>query len=270
MKYTRFKNQEGQALLLIVMLLATVITVVMTVAFKSTTDTQITKLEEQSQKGLSAAEAGIEQALNSRLSSGSVPITYPNFTGTATIVNNPTLNNFVSPLIAKDQQYTYYLAPYTPANADPFNVNLSYTGPIHVYYDTQTGNCHAINLEITVYFGATTDSSVRRYVADLNNLFGSGHAEGNLPVSPGTSFQGTTFNCEVNFVVPPQARLMFIRPFLDSTRIGVQSDFNNHLLPVQGKVITSTASDSSGGVTKSVQLFQSYPQIPSDFFVTQF
>ena len=50
------KNEKGQVLLITIMLLAAAVTVVMTIAFNSTTETQITKLEEDSQKALSAAE----------------------------------------------------------------------------------------------------------------------------------------------------------------------------------------------------------------------
>jgi hypothetical protein len=39
--------------------------------------------------------------------------------------------------------------------------------------------------------------------------------------------------------------------------------------PAQGKTITSTASFGESQVTKKVQLFQSFPQLPAEFFVTQ-
>ena len=57
------KSQKGQILLITVMLLATVMTIVLSVSFKSVTDTQVTKLEEESQKALAAAESAIEVAL---------------------------------------------------------------------------------------------------------------------------------------------------------------------------------------------------------------
>jgi hypothetical protein len=40
-------------------------------------------------------------------------------------------------------------------------------------------------------------------------------------------------------------------------------------VPFAGRVITSEAKTSTG-VTKKIELFQSNPQIPSDFFVTAF
>src|SRR3990167_1007022 len=57
------KNKRGQILLITVMLLATVMTIILSVSFKSITETQVTKLEEESQKALAAAEAAVETAI---------------------------------------------------------------------------------------------------------------------------------------------------------------------------------------------------------------
>ncbi|MEO0070141.1 MAG: hypothetical protein ABIK18_05040, partial [candidate division WOR-3 bacterium] len=78
-------NQKGQILLITVMVLATVITVVLSLSFKSTIETQTTKLEEEAQRALAAAEAGIEAALKQQ---GTVDISLlpglSDFTGQAT------------------------------------------------------------------------------------------------------------------------------------------------------------------------------------------
>src|SRR5438046_2001534 len=94
------KNQQGQVLLIVIMLLATAVTVVMSSAFKSTTETKITKLEEESQKSLAAAEAGIETALQTGTNVTDLS-SLPNlsgFTGSATISQTST-NSFTTPLI---------------------------------------------------------------------------------------------------------------------------------------------------------------------------
>ena len=62
------------------MLFAAAVTVVMTIAFNSTTETQITKLEEDSQKAMAAAEAALEAAIQQK--SGTVALnTLPAFAG---------------------------------------------------------------------------------------------------------------------------------------------------------------------------------------------
>src|SRR3989344_5924041 len=135
-------KQQGQILLISIMLVATLLTVVLAVTFKSTTETQLTKLEEESQKALSAAEAGVEAALQQ--GSGSVTIgtgslsSLSGFSGEAT-VGSITDTNFVSPLLQKDQQYTFYLSEY-PGFANPL------TGvPLLLYFMTE-GTCPTIEL----------------------------------------------------------------------------------------------------------------------------
>ena len=135
------KNQKGQILLITIMLVATVLTVVLAVTFKSTSETQITKLEEQSQKALTAAEAGIEAALQQE--SGSVSIgSLPGFSGSGfsgqASVESITDSKFVSPLLLRDQQYTFYLADYPS-----FATFLS--GYLAVYFQSEV-ECPALEL----------------------------------------------------------------------------------------------------------------------------
>ena len=135
------KNQKGQILLITIMLVATVLTVVLAVTFKSTSETQITKLEEQSQKALTAAEAGIEAALQQE--SGSVSIgSLPGFSGSGfsgqASVESITDSKFVSPLLLRDQQYTFYLADY-PGFANPLS------GYLAVYFQSEV-ECPALEL----------------------------------------------------------------------------------------------------------------------------
>src|SRR5687767_3312022 len=117
MKKHRY-NQAGQVLLVVVMLLATVITVVMATTFTVRTDIQNTKLEEESQRSLAAAEAGIESALERGLTPGtfnvadiSQDLEDAGFTGTVAVTND-TPSPFISPLLKAEEQYTYYLTSY--------------------------------------------------------------------------------------------------------------------------------------------------------------
>jgi len=127
-------NNKGQVLLITVMLLATVMTIVLSVSFKSSTDTQVTKLEEESQKALTAAESAIEVALkeNGSVTIGSGSLTsITGFQGSAT-VESATAKTFTTPIIQKDGSYTFYLGDYdvssktiTPV-VDPNNLTLCF------------------------------------------------------------------------------------------------------------------------------------------------
>src|SRR3989338_6632927 len=114
------KVRRGQILLITVMLLATVMTVVLSISFKSVTETQVTKLEEESQKALAAAESAIDVALKENsfnssvtsftLRSGSLS-SITGFSGNATI-QSTTSTTFTTPNIPKDGSYTFYLGNY--------------------------------------------------------------------------------------------------------------------------------------------------------------
>ncbi len=279
-------RKQGQALLLMIMLLATVITIVLTIAFKASTQTQVTKLEQESQKGLAAAEAGIEQALSTRQVGGSIPIqNIPDFTGTATISTGNNAdplypNQFISPLLQRDQQFTFYLAAYDPtsSSADPFGPGLDYPSGLTVYYSSENGSCNNIALEITILGGPASNITATRYIADISNpqLLGRRPTnEGNIGSTcfgPSCVLENsTTFACRTSAIPirsADNARVMIIRTLFGNTRIGFA--LLSGALQNQGKIITSDVQSTAGsGIRKRVVLFQSFPQIPADFFVTQ-
>src|SRR3990167_6092324 len=89
------KRNSGQALLITIMLIAVALTVVLAMSYTSKTDVQLSKLEEENQKALAAAEAGIDALVN-EASGVSVVISdlstsLKNFTGEAikTAVQQP-------------------------------------------------------------------------------------------------------------------------------------------------------------------------------------
>ena len=167
MKISNFKFQikylqKGQILLITIMLVATILTVVLAVTFRSTTETQLTQLEEESQKALSAAEAGVEavlqQSIGSSVSIASLPnIAGTGFSGQATVgsITGPT---FVAPLLQKDQQYTFYLSDY-PGFANPLN------GSLDLYFMSES-SCPSLELTLIT----PTNSVARRLIDPCNNI----------------------------------------------------------------------------------------------------
>lgn len=241
------------------MLLATVLTVVLSTSFKSTTDIKIAKLEEESQKALSAAESAVEEALKS---SGNVIIGTGNlnaisgFSGGATI-SQVTSNTFTTPLLQKDEQYTLYVGTYDPA--------------------TKTvGN--SVQEDITLCFGGGSDipaieitliqqNGLKKYVVDPN---------GTSRVNNATT-AGSTCTIDGNYpywFTIPAADIGITTKLLIARSLygGGKMLFNraSTALPPQGRIVSSEARSTGSDVTKSVELFQSYPQIPSEFFVTSF
>jgi len=255
--------KKGQVLLIIVMLVATVLTLALAASYQSVTETQVTKLEEENQKALAAAEAGIEAALNQKTSIniGSLP-NLSSFTGQAEIQNVQS-NQFITPLLQKDEQYTFYLANYNSQNKTLGSNSTAQA--INLCFGSSSFNPA---LEITLI---KSDYTVKRYAVN---------PQGATIIQNGTSSSSAT-NCPPNnptftnqYSIPSSdvgtnSQLLIVRIIHaqnGATKIGFQGSTD---FPLQGSTIISTAK-TQAGVQKKVQLFQSYPQIPSDFFVTSF
>ncbi len=92
------KFQKGQALLLVLLAMAAVMTVVLSVASKSVTDVSITSSEEDALRAFSAAEAGIEKSLLTGLNDeGNPDSTDTSVSYTSTITQNSDGFTFVYP-----------------------------------------------------------------------------------------------------------------------------------------------------------------------------
>ncbi len=248
------KYKRGQILLITVMLLATMMTVLMSVTFQSSTETQVTKLEEESQKALAAAEAAIEASLKSGTTSiigaGSLSsFTGSGFTGGAT-VGTITSNTFTSPTVVKNGAYTFYMGDY---NLTDKTIGSSIGQDISVCFDSSSTNPA---IEITLL----KTNSVKKYVVDSN-----GRIANTLPSS------GNCGSFEYSYKISAadigsDSKLIVVRLLYASSKLFFS---RNDDFPLQGKTITSEAK-STTGVSKKVVLFQSYPQIPAEFFTTTF
>ncbi len=273
------ESEKGQVLLIIVMLLATVITVVTTVSFKSTTDTQLTKLEQESQKTLAAAEAGIEKAVGTGLNNNTYlysdnSVSLNNLSGIALDKSQVTVstqqgNEFSSPTIQNGQEYTFYLADYDTASGALSN---PYNGNITLYYGseyTSSAGCSNIALELTMVMNNAGVYTLKRYIADVSGKFGAAAQTdpNNLAQVGITTVDGVKYYCKTSQITPPANTVLLIaRSLFDKTKVAMQGTV---ALKPQGKIITSEAQSLSG-IVKKVELFQSLPQIPAEFFVTSF
>ena len=244
------------------MVLATIMTVVLSVSFQSVTETQVTKLEEDSQRALAAAEAAVEASLNG---GGNVTIgegSLLNFsgsgiTGSATVTSLIS-NKFTTPMIVKDSSYTFYLRTYNP--------------------ETKAFSGTAVDENVTICFDSGTidpaieitlvknNSRVNKYIIDPASRIQ------NLTLTPGVGNCPADSNFDYYYSIPRadivanNAHLIIVRVMYAPTKLifSRSTDF-----PPQGSTVSSTATTQTG-VSKKVVLFQSYPQIPAEFFTTAF
>ncbi len=246
------------------MLLAVTLTIVLSITFSARTDTQLTKLEQDNQKALAAAEAGIEAALKT---SGSVSIggsgILPDsgFSGSASVSETYEKTTFVTPLIEKDEQYTFYMGAY---DKDANTIGVSTAEDMTVCFGTPNQTTKTA-VEVTVVKGTGT-YTLTRYVYDPENPFRIANASaptascsGDSSFANSTTIPAATIGADTKLVI---VRVLFASSKLRFAR-------STTALPSQGKFVSSEAT-SNTGISKKVELFQSYPQIPSDFFVTSF
>lgn len=257
------KNKRGQILLITVMLLATVMTIVLSLSFKSVTETQVTKLEEESQKALAAAESAIDVALKTNNTAtlgpgGSLELaSITGFSGNATI-GSTTSTTFTTPSIPKDGSYTFYLGDY---NSTTKAIWASDARPITLCFESGTPNPA---IEITL----VKSSGVKKYVFDPSSRISNASTGGSSTCTPDSSY-GYSYDNILGTDIGNDGKFLLIRVLYAPTKLFFSRSLFN--LPFQGRTISSQAiSSTSTGVSKKVVLFQSHPQIPGEFFTTTF
>ena len=256
-KVLNLRSESGQVLLITIMLLATALTVALSVSFKSTTETQVTKLQEENQKALAAAEAGIESALKEEAGVNIGGLGgLGGFSGTADCNENSPGNSFASPLLQKDEQYTFYFADYP-------DLSSYWSGDIHFYFKSETD---APALELTFI---SSTGVITRYLLDPDNRVSA--ESGETTCDTGLySAGGVAFQRRTNLAITvANTKVIIARAISGETKIGI----GGTTLKSQGKTCESSATSGTTageGVTKKMTLLQSFPQIPADFFVTSF
>lgn len=245
--------KKSQILLITVMILATVMTIVLSISFQSITETQITKLEEENQKALAAAESAIEALLNEKASqvyfgSGSLA-GFSEFSGGAKL--ETTLSKeFTTPFLKKNSAYTFYLAEY---NKETNTFDQSINQNLEICFSSSQA------IEITLI----KTNSIKKYAVDATGKITNAYTPSNICSNP---------NYEKSYTIPASdistdSKVLVIRNLFADGKIYFKSQTN---LPSQGKTISSTAINEKTQVSKKIILFQSYPQIPADFFYTSF
>lgn len=268
-----YNKQEGQVLLIVIMLLATALTVVLSVSFKSSTDTQITKLEQESQIALAAADAGIEKALNLikddlinigtyMFSESPLDLEIVDWEGidldkSKVLIKDEAGPELTSPLILQDELHVLYLSDYEKGSG----FSSPWAGNLTIYFESESGNP---SLELTFIDNSNV---VSKSVYNSCNLDPEKSIENAFDTSDATkTIENVQFKCSIDLGLVSDNKLLIIRPLFAATRIGFEGSID---LRIQRKIIVSTGV-STAGVSKKIRMFQYKPQIPSEFFVTSF
>lgn len=259
------RTQSGQVLLIIILISTVLLTIGLSLSQISVEEGRIAKLEEEKKKAFAAAEAGLDAAI--KLNPGqSLEITTLNLpdiqSGTAS-VSSAQSTKFTTPTISKDEQYTLYMSKYisgvplpTPAPGDYFNGDLT-------FYLGSGPSCPVLELTLI----SNTNVATRNLIDPCDQLPGQSGIATTTTGAP-FLFEGTNYSYKTSITFNvTNTKVMLIRTLFADTKVGVDAGSTN--LPTQGKTIVSDATTKAGS-TEKVELFQSHPQIPANFFVTSF
>lgn len=295
----KLKKQSGQALLIVLLLMAVVLTVVLSTASRSVTDVAVTGLEEDALRAFSAAEAGIEQSLLDQVvgNFGPTPADPQNTNVTYTrTVTAPavTTGEFEYPKeLVSGETATFWLTSHAT------NGSLTCTSPSQCFVASTSPTVSQLQfcwgkagqdsaIEVMFYYD---DSNPVLSVASPNNFSNlkvarvafdaNAGSHANNFTSSGVSssstcdINGKTFVYQSPDAVPasvitacagrPGCLVMAkVRIYYNSVAspVGMIATAGN-TLPAQGIQVESTGV--SGDATRKVNVFQSFAELPDIF-----
>lgn len=261
-----FKFQQGQVLLITLLVLTVTTTIALSLIGRATTDLSMSNQLEESARAFNAAEAGIEQALKSGVGTSGPAVL------TSGISYDVTVNSIGG------AAGVYQLPHQTPQNVtetiwlvehDPLTGSLDetpfYTSPtIGLCWSRETAPAPAAGLVVVVLYKEGTDTTyqVARMAIDPNAVTNS-----NFFDSTGITTSGCGlgyYTKQVDFmalgITPTGASAdtllaLRIHPVYAETTIAVDGGAVG--IPKQGNEIISTGSTGTG-VSRKVMVFQQY------------
>lgn len=269
MRFFGKKNSENGQILLVVVLAAVItLTVGLSVATRTITNTRISTDESDSQKAFSAAEAGLEQlakdstlaaqgtAYTKDLGESDFSVQSVRVSGTEFVLNG-------GETIDEEDGIDIWLSDYPDyANAQTLKFDLYWNDP-------SVTNCTAV--EVVVVSDGTpgdtdpTDSpEMDRYVYDnCASSRQNGFNDTNISTSSRT-IDGINFNRSASIPTTGtinKGLIARVIPHYNDTKFGVVSATP---LPAQGEIIESTGN--AGNATRKVRVYKSWPKLPIEFF----
>ncbi len=246
------KKSSGQALLVILLIMAVVLTIGLSTTSRSITDLRISQQTEDAARAFSAAEAGIEQSLSLQQAvSGE-------FTGTGVSYQTAVSDmgagtEFVFPQeIQVDESQTVYLAEYGPGGVltqhfTRDRLDLCWSGNAAI--------------EVSYYYNYNSGGyKVSRYAVDPDGA----RREFNH-FDPPDSGSCAGLSHKKTLVFPSGTPLFLrLRVLYESARVGIVAPGGiGGQLPSQGSRIESVGT--AGKATRKVEVFRSHPSAIFDY-----
>lgn len=240
--------------------MATLATIGASVAFRGQSQTRVTANAQDSKSAFQAAEGILAQTL----SGVSAVADIANLSKSSSTSTELVTDAFsTTDVIPKDGQYSIYMTDYD-LKTNKFGTKY-FTGDITLYFDSE-GTCPVLEITAVV---AGTPTTLKRVVTkksctSSNNEVTNTQLTGLEVTSVAQDVNKTKFAKSTKYSVPAKTNFIVVRSLFGATRIGV-----NQPIPAQSMLVSATARTTSGS-QKTVQVYQPYPQIPAEFFVTRF
>ncbi len=265
------QNNSGQALLIILLIMAVALTIGLSVVSRSITDIRISQEQEESARAFSAAEAGLE----SLLATGGAPGTIGDFTIETETQELGNSNIFVFPgegVAAGNIQTVWFVGHDDAGNPDP-NVAQCAPNEIYIYWgneNTLRDQPDTPALEVTFFYKSGDSFETTKRTSDPYELRAdsNGFFKTNLTVGPfdigGKTFQFRRLigSFPANIYV---LRLKLIYSEGTNHALGIEVAGGVRTLPLQGNCFSSTASSGTTGIASKVEQCQLYPVLPGMF-----
>lgn len=284
-----FASQKGQALLIVLLVMAVVLTIGLSLVSRSITDITISQKEEESARAFSAAEAGIERALIEAATGGIISGRYPDTGGEYVVGSAEQLGggpDFILPTqVASGEVVPVWLVAHDE-NGDivcddednPCFIGSSLKicwGEEGTLPDSST----TPSIEASVFYKNGLQIKIGRGAFDPNstrmatNQFASSDSGTCTIGSTDFAFSKTiTFGGAAGDLAPRRQRIQDedgpqiarIRFFYNTDRahpVGVQVTGGN--LPPQGTKIVSTGT--VGDITRKIEVSRLFEDLPSVF-----
>lgn len=283
----RLPGESGQALLLVLLSVAVVLTIVLSVVSRTITDISVVTKEEEALRAFSAAEAGVERVLIIGSDIGPTKIGDASFTAKVSSYSSGS-KEYPNPvaLYSGESAFVWFVAHAADGSFVCNAQNPCFSGSrIKVCWGkpgTASNSQTTPAVEVSIFYAATPgDLSTVRIARDATDPNSDRRGSNNFSApDTGTCQVGGTpyaFQKSLNFTslgIPStsyqsQNGLQFARIrmiYNSDTGHQVGSDVNfagNSLLPAQGSKIESLGS--AGSANRKIEVFQLYGEPPPIF-----
>lgn len=276
--------QKGQALLIILLILAVGATLVLSLVSRTVTEVAITTKEQESSRAFSAAEAGIEEALlDARTGSFTGSLTGESYSVTVNALSGGTEYAPAQKLFAGDT-FPLWFVSHADDGSLTCNGNQCFTGSaIEMCWGEQGIDANSATspaIELVVFYASTPGryETVKIARAALDPNASRRASNGFAAPDPGNCTVASkqyAFQKRINFSdlgIPASsygaqnglqlARIRFIYNDDRAHGVGIKTEGGREL-PAQGKKIESTGNTQEA--TRKIRVFKLWPDLPPIF-----